>query len=107
MGNLSVGSLLGAKYSRLTSVKSVIVEPRERFQSHSMKSYRLCFQRICDLCMSNEALLFLGVEQIQPLLHLQQWLGPSVAAVQRMYLMISISHVGMATFLSLYVPFAA
>ncbi|XP_022758771.1 uncharacterized protein LOC111305465 isoform X3 [Durio zibethinus] len=44
LGSSSVESLSGAEYSKLTSVRSVIVELRERFQSHSMKSYRSRFQ---------------------------------------------------------------
>lgn len=56
----------------------MIAELRERFQSHSMKSYRSRFQRIYDLCMSDNA-LFLGMEQMQQFPHLQQWLGLSVA----------------------------
>jgi hypothetical protein len=43
--NSSVESLSGAEYSKLTSVRSVIAELRERFQSHSMRSYRSRFQR--------------------------------------------------------------
>lgn len=78
LGNSSVESLSGAEYSKLTSVKSVIAELRERFQSHSMKSYRSRFQRIYDLCMSDNA-LFLGMEQMQQFPNLQQWLGLSVA----------------------------
>ncbi|KAK9141063.1 hypothetical protein Scep_010744 [Stephania cephalantha] len=45
LGNSSVESLSDAEYSKLTSVRSVIAELRERFQSHSMKSYRARFQR--------------------------------------------------------------
>ncbi|XP_057964023.1 uncharacterized protein LOC131155113 [Malania oleifera] len=74
--NSSVESLSGAEYSSLTSVRSVITELRERFQSHSMKSYRSRFQRIYDLCMSDNAPSFLGAEQFP---HLQQWLGLSAA----------------------------
>ncbi|KAJ0926982.1 putative fungal lipase-like domain, alpha/Beta hydrolase [Helianthus annuus] len=45
LGNSSVESLSGAEYSKLTSVRSVIAELRERLQSHSMRSYRSRFQR--------------------------------------------------------------
>ncbi|KAI7982539.1 Protein EDS1B [Camellia lanceoleosa] len=76
--NSSVESLSGAEYSKLTSVRSVIAEVRERFQSHSMKSYRFRFQRIYELCMTDDA-SFLGVEQLQQFPHLQKWLGLSVA----------------------------
>ncbi|KAM5562963.1 hypothetical protein ABKV19_017917 [Rosa sericea] len=75
----SVKSLSDAEYSKLTtSVKSVIAELRERFQSHSMKSYRSRFQRIYDLCMRDDTSLFSGIEQ-QQFPHLQQWLGLAVA----------------------------
>ncbi|XP_039005727.1 uncharacterized protein LOC120133147 isoform X1 [Hibiscus syriacus] len=77
--NSSVESLSGAEYSKLTSVRSVIVELRERFQSHSMKSYRFRFQRIYDQCMNDIASSFLGMEQLQQFPHLQQWLGLAVA----------------------------
>ncbi|XP_052211530.1 uncharacterized protein LOC127814214 isoform X2 [Diospyros lotus] len=79
LGNSSVESLSGAEYSKLTSVRSVIAEVRELFQSHSMKSYRSRFQRIYDLCMTDDALPFLGVDQLQQFPHLQKWLGPSFA----------------------------
>ncbi|KZV25731.1 hypothetical protein F511_04792 [Dorcoceras hygrometricum] len=45
LGNSSVESLSSSEYSKLTSVRSVIAEVRERFQSHSMRSYRSRFQR--------------------------------------------------------------
>ncbi|MBA0832175.1 hypothetical protein Goarm_016581 [Gossypium armourianum] len=77
--NSSVESLSGAEYSKLTSVRSVIVELRERLQSHSMKSYRSRFQRIYDLCMNDNASSFFGIEQVQQFPHLQQWLGLAVA----------------------------
>ncbi|XP_059660049.1 uncharacterized protein LOC132306606 isoform X2 [Cornus florida] len=77
LGDSSVESLSGAEYSKLTSVRSVIAELRERFQSHSMRSYRSRFQRIYDICMSDSA--FLGMEQLQQFPHLQKWLGISVA----------------------------
>ncbi|XVF21301.1 hypothetical protein REPUB_Repub12eG0079100 [Reevesia pubescens] len=79
LGNSSVESLSGAEYSKLTSVRSVIVELRERLQSHSMKSYRSRFQRIYDLCMNDNASSFFGMEQLQQFPHLQQWLGLAVA----------------------------
>ncbi|XP_057513276.1 uncharacterized protein LOC130795273 [Actinidia eriantha] len=77
--NSSVESLSGPEYSKLTSVRSVIAEVRERFQSHSMKSYRSRFQRIYDLCMNDDDSSFLGVDQLQQFPHLQKWLGLSVA----------------------------
>ncbi|KAL4323371.1 hypothetical protein GQ457_11G003890 [Hibiscus cannabinus] len=79
LGNSSVESLSGVEYSNLTSVKSVFVELKERFQSHSMNSYRSRFQRIYNLCMNDSASSFFGMEQLQQFPHLQQWLGLSVA----------------------------
>ncbi|KAK7286747.1 hypothetical protein RJT34_21966 [Clitoria ternatea] len=79
LGNYSVEYLSGAEYSKLTSVRSVIAELRERFQSHSMKSYRSRFQRIYDLCTSDDASSFLGIEHWQQFPHLQQWLGLAAA----------------------------
>lgn len=79
LGNSSVESLSGAEYSKLTSVRSVIAEVRERFQSHSMKSYRSRFQRIYEMCTTDESSTFLGGEQLQQFPHLQKWLGASVA----------------------------
>lgn len=75
--NSSVESLSGAEYLKLTSVRSVIAELKEKFQSHSMKSYRSRFQRIYDLCMNENVSSFLGVDNFP---HLQQWLGLSVAS---------------------------
>ncbi|KAJ8899456.1 hypothetical protein K2173_018430 [Erythroxylum novogranatense] len=79
LGNSSVELLSGAEYSKLTSVRSVIAELRERFQSHSMKSYRSRFQRIYDKCIDDGVSSFLGMEQLPHLPHLQQWLGLAVA----------------------------
>ncbi|XP_043709847.1 uncharacterized protein LOC122658795 [Telopea speciosissima] len=79
LGNSSVESLSDAEYSKLTSVRSVLSELRELFQSHSMKSYRSRFQKIYDLCMSVNASSFLGIEQLPQFPHLQQWLGLTVA----------------------------
>ncbi|KAK7350571.1 hypothetical protein VNO77_09342 [Canavalia gladiata] len=79
LGNTSVESLSGPEYSKLTSVRSVIAELRERFQSHSMKSYRSRFQRIYDLITSDDASSFLGIEHWQQFPHLQQWLGFTAA----------------------------
>jgi hypothetical protein len=78
LGNSSVESLSSAEYSKLTSVRSVIAELRERLQSHSMKSYRSRFQRIYDECMKDMNSAFLGIEQIQQFPQLQKWLGISV-----------------------------
>ncbi|KAL8516556.1 hypothetical protein ACS0TY_014995 [Phlomoides rotata] len=79
LGNSSVESLSGSEYSKLTSVRSVIAEVKERFQSHSMKSYRSRFQRICEQFMNENAFSFLGREQELQFPHLQKWLGISVA----------------------------
>lgn len=75
LGSSSVEALSDAEYSKLTSVKSVITELKERLQSHSMRSYRSRFQKIYDLCMCGSS-PFLGVEQLP---HLQQWLGVTLA----------------------------
>ncbi|KAI7748097.1 hypothetical protein M8C21_026107 [Ambrosia artemisiifolia] len=79
LGNSSVESLSGAEYSKLTSVKSVIAELRERLQSHSMKSYRSRFQRIYNDCMRDNSSSFLGMDQQQQFPQLQKWLGISLA----------------------------
>lgn len=71
----SVKSLSDAEYSKITSVKSVISELKERLQSHSMKSYRSRFQRIYDQFMLINAPKFLGIDQFP---YLQKWLGLSV-----------------------------
>ncbi|KAK7389317.1 hypothetical protein VNO78_24206 [Psophocarpus tetragonolobus] len=75
LGNSSVEFLSGAEYLKLTSVRSVIAELRERFQSHSMKSYRSRFQKIYDLYMGDDSSSQL--EQQFP--HLKQWLGFTAA----------------------------
>ncbi|CAN8269968.1 unnamed protein product [Cochlearia groenlandica] len=76
LGTASVESLSEGEYSKLTSVRSVITELRERLQSHSMKSYRSRFQGIHDLCMDIEG--FFVVDQQKQFPHLQQWLGLAV-----------------------------
>ncbi|XP_016541816.2 uncharacterized protein LOC107842470 isoform X4 [Capsicum annuum] len=76
--NSSVEFLSGAEYSKLTSVRSVLAEVKERFQSHSMKSYRSRFQRIYELCMGDDTVPFLGIEQMQQFPQLMKWLGISV-----------------------------
>ncbi|XP_071721513.1 uncharacterized protein [Rutidosis leptorrhynchoides] len=77
--NSCVESLSSAEYSKLTSVKSVIAELKERLQSHSMRSYRSRFQRIYNDCMRDNSLSFLGMDQQQQFPQLQKWLGISVA----------------------------
>ncbi|XP_031744319.1 uncharacterized protein LOC101213787 isoform X2 [Cucumis sativus] len=84
LGNSTVESLSGSEYSKLTSVSSVIAELRERFQSHSMKSYRSRFQRIYESCMKDDASSIMGVEQMQQFPHLQQWLGLAVAGTVKL-----------------------
>ncbi|KAL9228371.1 hypothetical protein vseg_003960 [Gypsophila vaccaria] len=79
LGTSSVESLSDAEYSKLTSVKSVFAELKDRFQSHSMRSYRSRFQSIYDLCMCDSSATFLGIDHLQQLPHLQQWLGLSIA----------------------------
>ncbi|XP_072952480.1 uncharacterized protein [Typha angustifolia] len=75
LGDSIVKSLSDAEYSKMTSVRSVITELKERFQSHSMKSYRSRFQKIYDLCMSANVGPFMGIEQLPQFPHLQQLLG--------------------------------
>ncbi|KAM0935811.1 putative fungal lipase-like domain, P-loop containing nucleoside triphosphate hydrolase [Dioscorea sansibarensis] len=78
LGKSSVELLSEAEYSKLTSVRSVIAELRERFQSHSMRSYRSRFQKIFDMCMGLGSLgssPFLGIEQLPQFPNLQQLLG--------------------------------
>ncbi|XP_076930259.1 uncharacterized protein LOC143594982 [Bidens hawaiensis] len=79
LGNSSVESLSGAEYSKLTSVRSVIAELKERLQSHSMRSYRSRFQRIYNDCMRDDSSSFLGMDQQQQFPRLQKWLGISLA----------------------------
>ncbi|KAL6000640.1 hypothetical protein ACLOJK_024341 [Asimina triloba] len=79
LGSSSVESLSDSEYSKLTSVRSVLAELRERFQSHSMKSYRSRFQKIYELCMCVHPSPFSGIEQLPQFPHLQQWLGLAVA----------------------------
>ncbi|CAM0945676.1 unnamed protein product [Alopecurus aequalis] len=75
LGDSSVNTLSDSEYSKMTSVQSVIMELRERLQSHSMKSYRGRFQRMYDVCMCVNAPHFTGIEQLQQFSHLQQLLG--------------------------------
>ncbi|KAH9331781.1 hypothetical protein KI387_003889 [Taxus chinensis] len=51
----SVEPLSASEYASLTSVQSVLMELRERFQSHSMKSYRSRFHKIYELCLSDKS----------------------------------------------------
>ncbi|KAK1319305.1 hypothetical protein QJS10_CPB04g01414 [Acorus calamus] len=81
LGNTSVELLSEAEYSKLTSVRSVIAELKERLQSHSMNSYRSRFQKIYDLCMCVSTSSFLGIDQMSQFPHLQQWLGLAAAGV--------------------------
>eukprot|EP01018_Ginkgo_biloba_P014075 Gb_23377 [translate_table: standard] len=76
LGKSSIEPLSASEYTKLTSVQSILMELRERFQSHSMRSYRSRFQKIYDLCMCNNAASVLGMDQLP---HLQQWLGLAVA----------------------------
>ncbi|EPS74140.1 lipase class 3 family protein [Genlisea aurea] len=80
LGSSSVESLSGSEYSKLTSVRSVITELKERLQSHSMRSYRSRFQKIYDLYMNENAFSFCGGEQEPYFPHLQKLLGISVSS---------------------------
>ncbi|KAG0485855.1 hypothetical protein HPP92_009934 [Vanilla planifolia] len=73
--NSSVELLPDAEYSKLTSVRSIIMELRERFQSHSMRSYRSRFQKIFEQFMCINASIFLGMEPLPHFSHLQQLFG--------------------------------
>ncbi|GJN21077.1 hypothetical protein PR202_gb08525 [Eleusine coracana subsp. coracana] len=75
LGDSSVNTLSDSEYSKMTSVQSVISELREHLQSHSMKSYRARFQKIYDSCMSANAPIFTGIEQLPQFSHLQELLG--------------------------------
>lgn len=70
----SVEPLSASEYTQLTSVQSVLLELRERFHSHSMKSYRYRFQQMYNLCMSKDVPIS-NKENFPLLPHLQQWLG--------------------------------
>ncbi|CAK7349423.1 unnamed protein product [Dovyalis caffra] len=95
--NSSVELLSGAEYSKLTSVRSVIAELRERFQSHSMKSYRFRFQRIYEMCMGDGTSSFLGIEQLPQIPHLQQWLGLAVAGAVELAHIVDLPVIRTAT----------
>ncbi|KAJ6687120.1 F21O3.11 PROTEIN [Salix purpurea] len=97
LGNSSVELLSGTEYSKLTSVRSVIAEIRERLQSHSMKSYRFRFQRIYDMCMGDGTSSFLGIEQMPQFLHLQQWLGLAVAGAVELAHIVDVPVIRTAT----------
>ncbi|XP_068666784.1 uncharacterized protein [Aristolochia californica] len=97
LGNSHVEALSDAEYSKLTSVRSVIAELRERFQSHSMKSYRSRFQKIYDSCMSVNSAPFLGMEQSQQFPHLQQWLGLAVAGTVELGNIVEVPVIRTAT----------
>ncbi|PKA66130.1 hypothetical protein AXF42_Ash018420 [Apostasia shenzhenica] len=67
--------LSDSEYSKLTSMSSVIAELKERFQSHSMKSYRSRFQKIYERFVCVNAASFLGMDQLPMSPHLKQLLG--------------------------------
>lgn len=97
LGNSSVELLSGTEYSKLTSVRSVIAELRERLQSHSMKSYRFRFQRIYDMCMGDGTSSFLGIEQLPQFPNLQQWLGLAVAGAVELAHIVDLPVIRTAT----------
>ncbi|EEF29329.1 hypothetical protein RCOM_0318150 [Ricinus communis] len=97
LGNSSVELLSGAEYSKLTSVRSVIAELKERFQSHSMRSYRSRFQRIYDMCMGDGISPFPGMEQLPQFPHLQQWLGLAVAGAVELAQIVELPVIRTAT----------
>ncbi|XP_057869239.1 uncharacterized protein LOC131076201 isoform X2 [Cryptomeria japonica] len=71
----SVEPLSASEYASLTSVQSVLTELKERFQAHSMKSYRSRFHRICELCVSDKSFQTFRVEHLPQQDNLHQWLG--------------------------------
>jgi hypothetical protein len=80
----SVEALSASEYTQLTSMQSVLLELRDRFQSHSMRSYRSRFQNIFNTCMAIDAPLTVNGAEYFP--HLRQWfgaLGAQVAEVGR------------------------
>ncbi|KAI5077717.1 hypothetical protein GOP47_0007541 [Adiantum capillus-veneris] len=79
----SVEPLSASEYTLLTSMQSVLLELRERFQSHTMRSYRARFQRIYESCMSDSVPPNFSMERVPYLPHLQQWLGlPGVTVTE-------------------------
>ncbi|MCO5591357.1 hypothetical protein L7F22_045339 [Adiantum nelumboides] len=79
----SVEPLSASEYTLLTSMQSVFLELRERFQSHTMRSYRARFQRIYESCMSDSIPPNFSMERVPYLPHLQQWLGlPGVTVTE-------------------------
>lgn len=80
----SVEPLSASEYTQLTSMQSVLLELRERFQSHTMRSYRARFQRVFDMCMFDGAPPIFSMEHIPHLPHLQQWIGFPGAVVTEM-----------------------
>lgn len=79
----SVEPLSASEYTLLTSMQSVLLELRERFKSHTMRSYRARFQRVYDLCMCDSIPPNFSIEHFSYLPHLQQWLGlPGVTVTE-------------------------
>eukprot|EP00250_Pteridium_aquilinum_P017677 c23734_g1_i2 orf=409-3576(+) len=79
----SVEPLSASEYTLLTSMQSVLLELRERFQSHTMRFYRARFQRIYDSCMCDSIPPSFSMERVPYLPHLQQWLGlPGVTVTE-------------------------
>ncbi|KAJ3675759.1 hypothetical protein LUZ60_004801 [Juncus effusus] len=74
LGDASVKSLSDSEYSKMTSVRTVITELKDRLQSHSMRSYRSRFQKIYESCMCATLSPFPD-SQLPQLSHLQQLLG--------------------------------
>lgn len=72
---LSVEPLSASEYTLLTSMQSVLLELRDRFRSHTMRSYRARFQRIYESCVCDSVPPNFSMERVPYLPHLQQWLG--------------------------------
>ncbi|BBN16438.1 hypothetical protein MPTK1_7g06310 [Marchantia polymorpha subsp. ruderalis] len=70
----SVEQLSASEFTQLTSVQTVVQELLDRFQSHTMRSYRQRFQRIYDSCMKDYS-SSVGMDHLLHLPNFQQWFG--------------------------------
>ncbi|KAL3682223.1 hypothetical protein R1sor_000245 [Riccia sorocarpa] len=70
----SVVQLSASEFTQLTSVQSVFQELIDRFQNHTMRSYRQRFKRIYDSCMHDYS-ASIGMDHLLHLPNFQQWFG--------------------------------
>ncbi|KAL2611034.1 hypothetical protein R1flu_022726 [Riccia fluitans] len=70
----SVEQLSASEFTQLTSVQSVFQELMDRFQSHTMRSYRQRLKRIYDSCMDDYS-ASIGMDHLLHLPNFQQWFG--------------------------------